>query len=253
MTTDPEGPSAAYRQAPLPPDGGWRVHPDPASLPRLRHEGPGGNRYDDPDGQYTVRYLAKRLTGSLLETMARFRPAPTAEALLDDITNIGDPADQPEEQDHPDRQQAVRDWLARQHVARIALRPPPPPVLDVHDPQLLLRMDKHPQVRQALDASPLGTPTTPTHLDEGVIRISGPIGRPITRALSRAVYEWLPDAAGLAYQSRLDDAELCWALWDHIPVDILTVGALTPAEPIHLHAVRASAALLEIDLPEPWA
>lgn len=166
MSSDPDGPAGAYRQAPVPPEGGWRVHPDPAALPRLRHEGPGGNRYDDPNGQYTVRYLAERLTGS---------------------------------------------------------------------------------------PSPLGTSTTPTHLDEGVIRISGPIGRPITRALSRAVYEWLPDAAGLAYRSRLDDAELCWALWDHNPVDIPAVDALTPAQPAHLHAVRAVAALLQIDLINPWA
>jgi hypothetical protein len=64
-----------FAQRALPEAGAWRVHPDPIALPRLSHDGPGLNRYDDPFAQYAVRYAAENVTGALLETMARFRPA----------------------------------------------------------------------------------------------------------------------------------------------------------------------------------
>ena len=71
-----------YAPRPMPEPGSWRVHPQPELLPRLAHDGPGLNRYDDPLRRYAVRYVAENLTGAMLETMARFRPAPRAEALL---------------------------------------------------------------------------------------------------------------------------------------------------------------------------
>ena len=37
-----------YARRPLPEAGAWRVHPQPDVLPRLSHDGPGANRYDDP-------------------------------------------------------------------------------------------------------------------------------------------------------------------------------------------------------------
>jgi hypothetical protein len=61
-----------FAQRALPEAGAWRVHPDPIALPRLSHDGPGLNRYDDPFAQYAVRYAAENVTGALLETMARF-------------------------------------------------------------------------------------------------------------------------------------------------------------------------------------
>lgn len=69
----------------LPEVGAVRVHPEPAALPRLRHEGPGRNRFDDPFAAFAVRYAADTLAGCLIETMARFRPDPTTERLLADI------------------------------------------------------------------------------------------------------------------------------------------------------------------------
>ncbi len=90
------------------------MHPAPAVLPRLSHEGPGRNRYDDPWGQYTVRYVAENLTGALLETMARFRPAPEAEALLAGVGGIEDG-----DVDHPDPAGGVSDWLAAQRSRRL--------------------------------------------------------------------------------------------------------------------------------------
>jgi hypothetical protein len=124
--------------------------------------------------------------------------------------------------------------------------------LDVHDPALLLRdVDKHPLVRAALIDSGFGTSLNPARLDEGIVRLGGQLGRLVTQALSRAVREWLPDIAGLAYQSRLDDDEWCWAIWDDTEVD-LRVDRLDPAHRHHRRAVQQAAGILEIRLPSEW-
>lgn len=68
------------------------MHPEPAALPRLRHEGPGRNRFDDPEGVFVVRYAASSLRGCLVETMSRFRRHPDTEAVLRDIDGV-DPDD----------------------------------------------------------------------------------------------------------------------------------------------------------------
>lgn len=234
-----------YAQRPLPEGGAWRVHPDPAVLPRLFHDGPGLNRYDDPHGRYAVRYVAENLTGAILETMARFRPAPEAEALLAAIEGVP-----PDEDDHLDPVDGLRDWLAVQQVGRVTLAVAGR-LLDVHDPGLLRDLDKHPLVRAALEMSGLGPPLNPARLDEWIVRLGGPLGRPVTQALSRAVREWLPDVAGLAYRSRLDDEEWCWALWDDAEVEIGT-DRLDAAHRHHRRAVQHSAQLLEIDIPPEW-
>ncbi len=70
------------RHVPLPRSGSVRVHPAPEALPQLRHEGTGRNRFDDPHGSFLMRYTAENLRGCLVETMARFRPNPAADALL---------------------------------------------------------------------------------------------------------------------------------------------------------------------------
>jgi hypothetical protein len=221
------------------------VHPNAAAVPRLSHDGHGLNRYDDPLGRYAVRYVAETLTGAMLETMARFRPAPEAEALLAAVEDV--PADAHE---HLDPVDGLQDWLAVQQVGRVTLAAPAP-LLDVHDPALLRDLDKHPLVRAALAESGLGTPLDPARLDEGVVRLGGPLGRPVTQALSRAVREWLPDVAGLAYRSRLDDQEWCWALWEDTDVEV-RVEALDTAHRHHRRAVQRAAQLLEVAVPPAW-
>lgn len=235
-----------YAHRPLPEAGAWRLHPTPGALPRLSHDGPGLNRYDDPRAEYAVRYVAEALTGATVETMARFRPAPEAEALLSAVEGVF-----ADETDHLDPVEGLREWLAVQQVGRIRLVEPERPLLDVHDPGLLRDLDKHPLVRAALENSGLGTPLSPARLDEGIVRLGGPLGRPVTQALSRAVREWLPDAAGLAYRSRLDDQEWCWAIWDDTDVEV-DVTPLDPAHRHHRRAVQHAASLLEIPIPDEW-
>ncbi len=166
----------------LPDSGVVRVHPEPAALPRLRREGAGRSRFDDPDGVF-----------------------------------------------------------AAQQVGHPRVTSPAPTFVDIEQPSLLDRLDRHPRVRAAHEASGLGTPLDPARLDAGVIRLGGPVGRPSTQAVSRAVYEWMPGADGLGYRSRLDPAERCWVIYDHVPASV-TVTSLDPGRTDHREAVRAVAA-----------
>jgi hypothetical protein len=233
----------------LPEVGAVRVHPEPAALPRLRHEGPGRNRFDDPFAAFAVRYAADTLAGCLIETMARFRPDPTTERVLADIQGVDD---DPCEPLYPDPSRGLAEWLAAQHVGRLQITSPAPLLVDIEQPELLDLLDTHPQVRAALEASGLGTRAEPARLDAGVIRLGGPIGRPVTQAAARAVYELVTGVDGIGYWSRLDSTEHCWAIYDHVPVD-LTVIPLDPANREHHDAVRAVAGRFEITLPPTWA
>jgi RES domain len=233
----------------LPETGAIRVHPEPEALPRLRREGLGRNRFDDPDGVFAVRYAACTLHGCLIETMSRFRPHPDTETLLRDVTGLDD--EDPGEPLYLKAATGLADWLAAQRIGHLQITSPRQFLVDIEAPALLDHIDKHPRVRVALDASGLGTPLDPARLDAGIIRLGGPIGRPITQAVSRAVYEWVHSADGIGYWFRLDSAERCWAIYDHVPVTV-TVTALDPALDEHRRAVQAVAARFELNLPAPW-
>jgi hypothetical protein len=138
----------------FPAAGVVRVHPEPAALPRLRHEGPGRNRFDDPEATYVVRYAANSLHGCLVETMARFRPDPRTEQLLATIAGVDD---DPAEAAYANPTIGVGDWLDRQCVGLVRITSPRPLLVDVEAVELLDALDKHPRVRAALDASGLGT------------------------------------------------------------------------------------------------
>lgn len=115
-----------------------------------------------------------------------------------------------------------------------------------------MELDTHAGVRAVLRASDLGTPNDPARLDEGTIRFTGSVGRRITQAVSRALYEREPRPAGLTYRSRLDDAERCWALYGETPVRFDPAVALSAEDASHLKAVRAAAALYDLPMPDPW-
>ncbi len=121
----------------------------------------------------------------------------------------------------------LADWLASQKIGVFVVRSPEPHFVDLDDPSTLDNLDKHPHVRDALDASGLGTALDPAHLDAGIIRLGGPLGRPVTQAVSRAVYEWMRGVDGVGYWSRLDSSERCWGIYDHVPVEV-AVTVLDP-------------------------
>lgn len=180
----------------------------------------------------------------MLETMARFRPAPAAEALLAAVIGV-----EANEVDHADPLDGVRDWLSLQRVGRVRLAEPGQ-LLDVHDTALLRDLDKHPLVRTAPETSGLGTPL-PARLDEGLVRLGGLLGRPVTQARSRAVREWLPQVrrAGLPITARR--RRMVLGNWDDTPVDVRTEPLDAPHRHHRRRAVRA-AQILEISLPPEW-
>ena len=233
----------------FPPNGAVRVHPEPAALPRLRREGPGRNRFDDPAGIFTVRYAADTLHGCLVETMARFRPHPETESILAAIAGV-DESDV-HEPAYTNPVLGVAEWLAQQHVGRLEITSTTPLLVDVEHAAMLDALDAHPDVRTALNHSGLDAPDDPARLDAGIIRLSGPVGRPISQAVSRAIYEWLSGVDGIGYWSRLDSTERCWAIYDHAPVR-LEVVPLDPQDAGHKDAVASVATRYEIPLPENW-
>lgn len=229
------------------PSGGvLRVGPDPARLPSEPRGGePGPNRFDDPEGRFVIRYLADSLRGCLIELLARFRPNDRAEARIAAVVGATDDPGHPGDD-------ALTDWLAHQRVAVCHLVEPAGPLLDVNDAHLLVELDAHPRVRAVLRNSGLGTGAEPVRLDGGTIRLAGPIGRRITQAVSRAVYEREPRPAGLTYRSRLDDNERCWALYGETAVRFESPVSLSPDVAIHREAVQAAATLYGVGLPVAW-
>jgi hypothetical protein len=229
------------------PDELVRVHWQPEVLKRPPYDldPEAMSRFDDPEGRFGVRYLATRLRGCLVETMARFRPSPAVESLLAAVEGVGD------DDLDPTRDAGLLEWLSGQKVGHCVIGVADPNIVDVDAAESLVALDKHPGVRIALDQSGLGSSANPARLDSGVVRLPGPVGRPITQAVSRAVYEWYDGVHGLRYASRLDGTEICWGLYDSTPVTF-TIEPLSLDEPDHREAVRSVAALYEVALPEEW-
>jgi hypothetical protein len=177
--------------------------------------------------------------------MVRLRPDPAADAVLAAIDGVDDG-----DVEH-DRTAGVGDWLDRQIVSRIEV-PRDAIAIDVNDAATLVDLDKHPLVRSALEQSQLSSAITPARLDGAVIRLPGPVGRPITQAVSRALWEWNSELELFAYRSRLDDNERCWAMYDRCRLTSSVVGALSATDPAHREAVQSVATLFEIQLPSNW-
>ncbi len=178
--------------------------------------------------------------------MARFRSNPTADALLAAVEFV-DAEPDPE----MPTAEAVSEWLDEQRVGLVTAVTQQPLLVDIEAADLLVELDTHPLVREAIETSPLRDGIAVVHLDAGLIRLGGDIGRPITQAVSRALYEQHPEVDGIAYWSRIDPTERCWAIYDHVPVDV-TIGDLSPDDSLHRAAVRDVAALLGVPLPAAW-
>src|SRR5699024_1300329 len=65
------------------------------------------------------------------------------------------------------------------------------------------------------------------------------------QAVSRALHESHPAVDGIAYWSRTESTERCWAVYGHIPV-VVRLTDLTPEDTNHRVAVRDVAALLKV-------
>ena len=232
-----------------PKDGTVRVGPNPTALPSPRRpDVRAPNRFDDPDAIFAVRYLADTLRGSLIELLARFRYNDEAEARIRGVEHAED-----DDGAHPGPE-SLTDWFGLQQVVvSFQLSAPAGSLLvSVNDAGLLADLNDHPRVRAALDAAvELGVCERP-ELDGGTIRLGGPVGRAITQAVSRALYEHRPRPDALAYRSRLDDDEHCWALYGDTKVTFGEPVPLRPDNEEHRRAVQAAAELFNLALPEEW-
>jgi hypothetical protein len=184
----------------------------------------------------------------MVELLARFQDSAEAEDVLAQIEGV-------EELDGPDysKLDGVEEWLSRQYVGCLELVDEPL-IIDIDHAEFLVELDKNPYVRAALDESPLSSPGSAAHLDFAIIRLTAPLGRPITQAVSRAIHEDYPAVGGIRYSSRIDTREECWALYDE--TDVRWIGhhdrQLSPGEREHLDAVCSAAQLLQISLPPEW-
>ncbi len=125
---------------------------------------------------------------------------------------------------------AVADWLAEQRIGQVTAVTPQPLLVDIEAADLVVDLDIHPLVREAIDDSPLRDGAIRVHLDAGLIRLGGDIGRPITQAVFRALHVQHPEVDGIAYWSRIDPSERCWSIYGHVPVDV-TIGDLSADDP----------------------
>lgn len=210
-------------------------------------------RYDDPDGSYAVRYLGGTVDCCLKELLDRgTRPDEKFEERLAafgsevdgegiEETEEDDDLDQYDLPPGPDHTLDDYDgWLPAQRVARLTSAEPAA-VVD-HD-DVLKELATHSRVRNVLDALCL------TELTHELIRRKDRIAYRVTQAISAAIHHdhaW----GGLAYQSCVDVAEQCWALYGRTAVE--PVG-----ECAHLFdggeneaALRRAAAFVGVALPE---
>ena len=217
----------------MPAGGAVRVHPDPLALPGMLRPGEvARNRFDDPAGQFRVRYLASTLRGALLEVLAGFRTSPSLERRLAEVTGV----EGPDELEPPGL--VPPGLLFRLRVARIGPQLTTTWFVDVAATSSQTLLGAYPAVVAALAASGLGAPDRPPQLDTGTIALGGPLGRRITQVVAQVLYAET-DAGGLRYLSRVDLDEECWSIFDTVDVWASPVGPLDPADPDLVSACTA--------------
>lgn len=247
------------RTTPLPPAGVIRVAFKPGELPTPR-DAVGPNRFDDPRprtmDRYVVRYTGRSLRGCLLELLAWLRPDPAAlmrEAQVLDDADLGDESQAMLVAQEVEAR-AVADFLKGRQVGLLKVEELV--ALSINDPGLQAELDREPAVRALLDSpegqAALGGGRHKAHLDEAAVRLSTDLGRDLTRACSLAIRDRdnRPDA--IHYRSRHDDAEDCWAIYDHAPVQLAHSTALDPADVDHREALLSVASLWQLVLPQEW-
>lgn len=222
----------------VPPATVWRVHAQPEALPR-QVEDPGPNRYDDPrphaTNRYVVRYTATTLRGCLLETMAWLRPNDEADQRIANIMDGEDAVERPAD--------AVDDYLATRRVAGVSFADAPA-FVDIHHPVTLQILDTDLNVQPLLDSSRgrdvLGErgDTSRPHLDQAAVLLASGFGRQITQHCSLAIWD-KGEGAGVAYRSRHDLTEWCWAAYDHTDVSFGEMAPLSPDVPEHREAASS--------------
>ena len=227
----------------MPAVGAVRVHPDPGALPRFPPAGePPRNRFDDPRGQFRVRYAATTRRGALIEVLAGFRPNPATENLLAAVSRVTDDLSLPQAGSVPSG------LLGRLRIAYLGPRAADTWFVDVAAVQSQTVLGTLTEVANTLAGSGLGSASHPVQLDAGTIALSGPIGRRITQAVARAVFTET-DAGGVRYTSRVDVSEECWAVFDTVTIWVSEPQPLMPGD----DDLRSACTALGLVPPAEWA
>jgi hypothetical protein len=236
----------------FPESGAWRLSLDPAHLPRRPRfeEGEGPlNRFDDPAGQYLVRYAATSLRACCLEVLSHsFRTRPQLEERLLAVSNAearpGDLVDlEGKEMEGPGR--VPEGWLLQQRAGRCEIAASAA-FTNVVSARFLALYNKQPKIRRAIERH-LGEAYD---LDAGTIMLNLELGRPVTQAVSAVLWSEDPQPAGIRYLSRLDVSEECWAIYNHVAVAFREIQPLSLDR--HKQTVQESAEILDLELPDSW-
>jgi hypothetical protein len=174
--------------------------PDPRVLPP--HHVVGGNRFDDPLGDFRVLYAGETRLACFVETLAPLRPSVADIAALSASAGVTV---------RPPRQ-IPADWRRARRIARLRLLPGRR-WLDLRAPETCEAL------RAELAALLLRLGMT----DFDVSGARGP-SRELTQRIARWAYD--ESFAGIAYRSRFDDRLDCWAIFEG--AHIASVGAPTP-------------------------
>jgi hypothetical protein len=194
--------------------------PDPWSWPDWAYaseDGTFGNRYDDPRSAYRVLYASSLRLGTLLETLARFRPDPAIVAVEID----GDPRDAAYETLAAGVVPAS--WLENRTLGTARCDEV---FADVGHARSLVFL------RTALAAEVVRYGLK--DLDAGAIRAAVPRG--FTHEVSRYVYECTDEQGngafrGIGYLSRLGDDIRNWAIFEPARIEVLERPELARDDP----------------------
>jgi hypothetical protein len=234
----------------FPTEGAFRVHRAPTQL-RPRDGDTKPDRFDDPRGEYRVRYFASTFRGSFLEVIDHFRAAQddveqviartpvlpgTTDVLSDEPAGLV-----------PDA------WLSRQRYTvghLLAGRA----FVDVADAQTLAVLHRSPDIQQVLRSREVREAFGPNvRLDLGTICAVGSVGRMITQAVSQAVFLHPSRPSGICYRTRFDPDEMCWAVFDErTEMEFTTPAPLDYTDPDIRTALHSVAKLYGLTLPAHW-
>lgn len=198
------------------PDTLWRVARgvDPLATYRpkasTRTEPGEGNRFDSPDGSYSVLHFGSRPDVCFGETLARLRPKKELAALVEDEWSrmgVMRPGRLP------------RDWREKRSLGEVAIGDALP-FIDIDS------LDTHQYLRDklSLGLSSLGY----DDLDISAVRGSD---RRLTQMISAWAYNTKDEDgqyrfSGLRYMSRLDDDWECWAVFSECPLSVVSVNPI---------------------------
>ncbi|MCU7827419.1 hypothetical protein, partial [Kitasatospora sp. DSM 101779] len=150
--------------------------------------------------------------------------------------------------------ETVREVLQGLKVGKVCIRQSGA-FADVSDWTMRSALGKDARVRAAIHEFDglVGNPADRVSaLDGALIRLAGKVGRRITQAVSRAVYEQV-QYLGIVTNSRWDDRKRCWAVFGEVEATVEEIEPLDPNNEEHRTAVAKAAALHGFPLPAEWS